>query len=75
MFNRDAKGALLVFPEEENEIVDLDLYKLELARLEEEKTDEPNSDNYEIDRIEEEEYVTKDPVRKYQYEYNRTIHA
>ena len=68
----DAKGALLVFPEEENEIVDLDMYKEELARLDGAKTDEPNSDNHEVYEIEEEEYVTKDPVRKYQYEYNRT---
>ena len=68
----DAKGALLVFPEVENEIIDLDMYKEELARLDGTKTDEHNSDNYEVDRIEEEEYVTKDPVRKYQYEYNRT---
>ena len=76
--NEDAKGAVLIFPEEEAEIIDLEIYRAELNKLDyDEDYDKRNSEDIETEQLEkdnkdEEEYLKKDPVRKYQYDYNRT---
>ena len=82
----DPTGCKLVFPEAENEIVNLDEYLKEIkeieVRQEKESNEETNvnediSEKEEEEREkesekEEEEYLKMDPVRKFQYDYNKT---
>ena len=71
--NEDPIGAKLVFPEAEAEIIDLEVYLSELTNEDHTKHKEgkglnQTDESAETDVIEkeEEEYVTKDPIRKYQ---------
>ena len=78
----DPMGAKLVFPEAEEEIIDLDIYISELKEMQAAKSGQKKNDNeldaqiIELDeddeeKKEEEEYVKKDPIRKFQYDYTK----
>ena len=80
-FSEDPRGSKLVFPEAEAEIVELDVYLSELnvedPKITLDGKEDPsveNDENSEEDKVEkeEEEYVKKDPIRKYQYDYNKS---
>ena len=66
----DPKGAVLIFPEAENEIVDLENYRDELKKSdrpesqEEKELNDIHIEQIEKEKSEEEEYLKKDPVRK-----------
>ena len=79
----DPIGAKLVFRDEESEIVDMDVYRKVNEKIQDvecgpEKHDEElisfdvENEEYEKAQNEEEEYVKKDPIRKFQYEYSAT---
>ena len=80
----DPGGAKLVFPEPEEEIMDLEPYVNQLRDMEVKENicnkndmEELELENLEIEEeekreMEEEEYVKKDPIRKFQYDYNKT---
>ena len=79
----DPVGAKLVFPDEEAEILDLDDYQSKLEELQdnpfcpEKKGDESGCFDIELEANEkaendEEEYVKKDVIRKFQYDYGGT---
>ena len=80
--SEDPAGSKLVFPEAEAEIVELDVYLSELENAEypeitldgKENPSVENDETSEEDKVEkeEDEYVKKDPVRKFQYDYNKT---
>ena len=70
----DPNGAKLLFPEAEAEIVELEVYLSELKELDTGKIDQAKEDDDELERDqkEEEEYVKKDPIRKFQYDYMKS---
>ena len=75
----DPFGAKLVFPDPEVEIVELDVYKsvIQNANCCQEENGASTSENNDIEEYEkaqkeEEEYKAKDPIRKFQYDYNGT---
>ena len=76
--NDDPTGAKLVFPEAEEEIVELEVYLSELKEnehgIESERdiTPQNDADESDIDQKEEEELVRKDPIRKFQYDYTKS---
>ena len=71
-------GSKLIFPEAEAEIVDLETYLSELKETQDirlrfrENAKDLNDMILEAEEKEEEDYVKLDPVRKYQYDYNKT---
>ena len=75
--DEDPAGAKLVFPEPEQDIVDLELY---ITQIRDKEVDEgSNDDNLDSKKDfeeekekDEEEYKEKDPIRKYQFDYNKT---
>ena len=74
----DPIGSKLIFPEAEAEIVDLEVYLSELKEKQpvviNSKIDITDIDEKIIEQEEKEEadYVRLDPVRKFQYDYNKT---
>ena len=78
----DPIGSTLVFPEAQADIEDLELYLSNLKHQEmdsrslditEKVLDQEDIENEENDvEKEEQEYIKKDPIRKYQYDYNKT---
>ena len=82
--DEDPGGAKLVFPKPEEDIIDLELYidrlrdmddadnisnKDDIGDLESKKLEIEEEERHDK---EEEEYIKKDPIRKYQYDYNKT---
>ena len=84
--SEDPTGAKLIFSEAEEEIIDLDIYRRELKEVQDVKFSlrdndkDQNGQDIEVDEVdeddkderEEEEYKKKDPIRKFQYDYNKT---
>ena len=73
----DPTGSKLVFPEAEAEIVELEVYLSELKEIDHgvnnsDKDINPEDDEFDREQKEDEEYVKKDPIRKFQYEYNKS---
>ena len=79
----DPVGSKLVFPEAEAEMIDLEVYKHNLKEAELETSCSENNDRNlenvtnineqdENEEKDEDEYVKKDPIRKFQYDYTKT---
>ena len=77
-FQEDPTGSKLVFPEAEAEIVELEIYLSELKEKEygcvnyTDKDKNGEDDEFNREEKEDEEYVKKDPIRKFQYDYNKS---
>ena len=71
----DPVGAKLVFPEPEQDIVDLEAYINQIRDTEVDENNKDGSLQVEEEKEkekDEEEYREKDPIRKYQFDYNKT---